>query len=71
MATASDILALARGDLGVKESPAGSNCVKYNTEYYGSKVSGAQLNWCAVFIWWLFRRAGAAGLYYGGGRTAY
>lgn len=71
MATASDILALAQGELGMKESPAGSNCVKYNTEYYGGKVSGSQFNWCAVFIWWLFRHAGAAELYYGGGRTAY
>lgn len=71
MATASDLLELARGELGVKESPAGSNNVKYNTEYYRGKVSGSRFNWCAVFIWWLFRHSGAAELYYGGEQTAY
>ena len=26
---------------------------------------------CAVFVWWVFREAGAPELYYGGGETAY
>ena len=33
--TAQDILNIARAELGTKESPANSNNVKYNTEYYG------------------------------------
>ncbi|MDO4314297.1 MAG: CHAP domain-containing protein [Oscillospiraceae bacterium] len=73
MARASDLLALARGELGVGESPAGSNCVKYNTAYYGREVrdtAGTKYPWCVVFLWWLFREAGAPELFYGGGRTA-
>ena len=31
--TAEKVLAIARGELGVKESPANSNRVKYNTWY--------------------------------------
>ena len=69
--TAEKILEAARGELGVKESPAGSNRVKYNTAYYGKEVSGKNYAWCAVFVWWCFHEAGACGLYYGGGKTAY
>ena len=65
------ILALARRELGVTEQPAGSNRVKYNTAYYGREVSGAGYPWCCTFLWWLFRQAGAANLFYGGYRTAY
>ncbi len=71
MATAGELLALARGEIGVKESPAGSNRVKYNTAYYGREVSGPSYPWCAVFLWWLFRRVGSPELYYGGEQTAY
>lgn len=69
--TAERILELARGELGVKESPAGSNKVKYNTEYYGREVSGSGYPWCCVFVWWLFQKAQAQHLFFGGGRTAY
>lgn len=65
------MLELARAELGTKEYPPGSNNVKYNTEYYGREVSGNNFAWCAVFIWWLFQRAGISGLYYGGQKTAY
>lgn len=65
-ATAEKLLALARAELGVTESPAGSNQVKYNTEYGG----GAK-PWCCVFLWWLFRQAEASGLFFNGARTAY
>lgn len=68
--TASKILSIARGEIGVTESPAGSNKVKYNTEYYGSPVAGSDLAWCVVFIWWLFKQAGASNLFYGGENTA-
>ena len=64
------LLELARGELGTRESPAGSNRVKYNTAYYGREVSGAAYPWCCVFIWWLFREAGLSELFYGGGKTA-
>jgi hypothetical protein len=57
--------------LGVTESPANSNNVKYNTAYYGKAVNGSNYAWCAAFVWWLFREAGASELFYGGGKTAY
>lgn len=69
--SANYILELARKELGTKESPAGSNNVKYNQSYYGRPVSGSGYPWCAVFLWWLFQRAGAPELYYDGGKTAY
>ena len=74
MATANEILAVARKELGVKESPANSNNVKYNTAYYGQEVwdgkAGGKFPWCMVFIWWLFHKAEADGLFYGGKKTA-
>ena len=70
MASASDLLTLARRELGVTEDPKGSNRVKYNTAYYGREVSGDSYPWCCVFLWWLFRKAGAAELFYDGDRTA-
>ena len=74
MATAEQVLAAARAELGVKESPAGSNNVKYNTAYYGQEVwdgkAGGKYPWCMVFLWWCFRRAGAAELFFDGKMTA-
>lgn len=70
MATAEKILEIARSQIGTRESPANSDNVKYNTAYYGREVSG-KYPWCAVFVWWVFREAGAPELYYGGGETAY
>ena len=70
MADAGTLLELARGEIGVTESPAGSNRVKYNTAYYGREVSGDAYPWCAAFQWWLFQQAGAGELFYGGGKTA-
>ena len=71
MATAEKILEIARSQIGTKESPAKSDNVKYNTAYYGRAVSGGGYPWCAVFVWWVFREAGASDLYYGGDKTAY
>ena len=65
------LLKLARNEIGEREYPPNSNNVKYNTAYYGHEVSGRNLAWCAVFIWWLFRQAGAPELYFGGKKTAY
>ena len=58
MATAETLLETARRELGVKESPAGSNKVKYNTWYYGREVSGAAYPWCVVFVQWCCVQAG-------------
>lgn len=65
------ILSLARGELGVTESPPGSNNVKYNTSFYGGEVHGANFPWCCAFIWWLFRECGLSALFCGGQKTAY
>lgn len=67
---AQTILDLALKQVGVKESPAGSCNVKYNTAYYGGKVNNPDLAWCAVFVWWLFRECKASKLFYGGKKTA-
>ncbi|MCI9187926.1 MAG: CHAP domain-containing protein, partial [Oscillospiraceae bacterium] len=34
------------------------------------EVSGSAYPWCCAFVWWVFREAGASGLFYGGKRTA-
>lgn len=70
MSIVDSILELARNEVGVKESPKGSNKVKYNTVYYGKAVSGADYPWCCAFIWWLFNQCGASDIYYGGEKTA-
>ena len=73
MATANEILAVAQKELGVKEFPANSNNVKYNTAYYGREVhdtASAKYPWCMVFQWWVFREAGVPELFYGGKKTA-
>lgn len=46
-------------EIGTKENPFGSNCVKYNTWYYGRKVSGDDYPWCAVFVYWCYAKIGA------------
>ena len=58
MTNAERILGLARSQIGVKESPAGSNNVKYNTWYYGRKVSGTAYPWCMAFDQWIFAQIG-------------
>lgn len=47
------VLQIAEWQLGVMESPAGSNRVKY-AEAYG--LNGYA--WCVMFVWWVFREAG-------------
>lgn len=74
MATAKSLLDIARRELGVRETPMNSNNVKYNTAYYSREVYdglwGTTFAWCVVFVWWCFQQAGAAELFYGGGKTA-
>ena len=57
MATVSELLDIARKQIGVKESPPSSNNVRYNTWYYGREVSGSAYPWCAVFAAWVFYQA--------------
>lgn len=58
--TVQEVLTIARREIGVKESPPGSNHVKYNTWYYGRPVSGAAYPWCMTFVQWVFAQAGGA-----------
>lgn len=58
MPTVKDLIAVARTQLGVKECPANSNKVKYNTWYYGREVSGASYPWCMVFVQWCCAQVG-------------
>ncbi|MDO4562230.1 MAG: SH3 domain-containing protein [Clostridia bacterium] len=69
--TAQKIINMAASQIGTKESPANSNNVKYNTDYYGRAVSGSSYPWCCAFIWWIFNACGASELFYGGKKTAY
>lgn len=58
MATVSELLDIARRQIGVKESPPNSNNVRYNTWYYGREVNGKAYPWCAVYVAWVFDQAG-------------
>lgn len=62
MATASDVLNVAKKEIGVTEYPYGSNNVKYNTWYYGHQVSGSAYPWCMVFVQWCLNKAGVKGV---------
>lgn len=52
--TAARLVQIAAGQVGVKESPANSNNVKYNTWFYGRAVYGSEFPWCCVFVCWCF-----------------
>lgn len=67
--TAARILSIARSYIGVVEKQ--TNNVVFNTAYYGKEVNGSAYPWCAVFIWYVFREAGASDLYFDGEKTAY
>ena len=58
MATVSELLDIARRQIGVKECPPKSNNVRYNTWYYGREVNGKAYPWCAVYVAWVFDQAG-------------
>ena len=57
MATANEILAVARRELGYTESPAGSNRTKYG-KWFG--LDGQP--WCMMFVQWVFAQAGGMDL---------
>ena len=52
------VLEAACAELGVTESPPGSNRVKYNAWYYNRDVSGAAYPWCMAFVQWCYAQAG-------------
>lgn len=52
MATAHDVLNLARAQLGVAENPVGSNSGTPYHAWYGPESEGWQ--WCAIFVDWVF-----------------
>ena len=51
--TAEKVIQIARGEIGYKESPAGSNKTKYGA-WYG--MNGQP--WCMMFVQWCFAHAG-------------
>lgn len=55
MATVKELLDTARAELGVKETPSGSNKVKY-AEWYG--LNGQP--WCVMFCIWVFNQVKVA-----------
>ncbi len=69
MATAQQIVNKARSYVGVTEAP--ENDVIFNTAYYGHAVNGKQYAWCCVFVWYVFKEAGASQLFFDGAKTAY
>lgn len=52
----SAVIALARLQVGIKESPAGSNQCKFNDWFYG--VPGHDGAWCGTSLSWIFHHAG-------------
>jgi hypothetical protein len=70
MTAVQKILAVAAAEIGVKENPANSNRVKYNTEYYGNDKASPNRAWCCAFVWWVFKHAGLSSLFYGGNKCA-
>lgn len=67
--TAEKIIKEASKYIGVTEQY--NNKVIFNTEYYGNEVSGDAYKWCLVFVWYVFKHAGASRLFYDGAKTAY
>ena len=61
-----DVIAVARGELGVTESPPGSNRVKYWDDWPGWQGQP----WCVAFLYWVFHHAGEGSAFSAGARTA-
>lgn len=64
------VVAKAKEFLGVKENPANSNNVIFNTHYYGYEVFGQNYPWCVTFVWDVFRQCGLSDYFYNGKKTA-
>lgn len=64
------VLQTAQNQVGITENPPDSNHVVFNTDYYGSEVSGDSYPWCCVFVWWCFNKSGNGAAFYDGGKVA-
>ena len=71
MSNISTLTAWHRSQLGVVESPKGSNNVIYNTHFYGREVSGNSYPWCMAYIWDSFHQNGLSHLFCDGIKTAW
>lgn len=63
---AQKVLKVAAGQLGYKESPAGSNKTKYGKAFGMNGVP-----WCSQFLWWDFQKAKAGSLFPHNSNAAY
>ena len=59
------LISVARGEVGVTESPPGSNRTKYGKAYGWDGVP-----WCVELQWWIFHTAGLSYAFFGGAKTA-
>lgn len=59
------VISMAESQIGVMESPAGSN-----RQLYGEAYGTNGVPWCVIFLWWVFDQAGTGAAFYGGGKTA-
>lgn len=57
------IIKTARAEIGTTEGYNNDN--KYGAEYGWNNVA-----WCVIFVWWVFKHAGASKLFMNGGKTA-
>lgn len=66
--TAKEILAKAASFIGITEDPKGSNKVPFVKDYFGYIPSNAAeyAPWCVIFVWDVFRLAGASELFFDG-----
>lgn len=53
MSTATDIIRVAKSQIGVVESPRSSNRTPYGKAY---GLNG--MPWCAIFVWWVYKQCG-------------
>lgn len=60
MGSVSNLLEIARKEIGVRENPPDSNRVKYNTWFWGWEASGSDYPWCMVFCQWVYDRVRVA-----------
>ena len=66
MLTSNRVIGVAQSQLGIKESPAGSNMTKYG-KWYGMDGNP----WCAMFVSWVLHKAGWSDGTSRGGKFAY
>lgn len=59
------IIETAIKEIGYKEEPNGDT--KYCREYYNAP---SNVEWCCIFIWWLFKKCKLSHLFFDGGKVA-